>query len=45
MPTGNFMRSTIALKLVTAGLIATLAQSAAAQDISGKSVEAFMEYA
>ncbi len=45
MPTGNFMRSTIALKLVTAGLIATLAQSAAAQDISDKSVEAFMEYA
>jgi hypothetical protein len=45
MPTGKFMRRTIGLGVAATGMLCMLAGAAAAQDISDKSVEAFMEYA
>lgn len=45
MSTGQFMRRTIKLGLAAAGLMCGVAGAAVAQDISDKSVEAFMDYA
>jgi hypothetical protein len=45
MPMGIFMHRTMWLGATAAGLMCGLATTATAQDISDKSVEAFMEYA